>query len=412
MKLFSKKIFSLLFLVFVFSAFGLRSEAAVLRMRPSQSEISAGNIISIQITVDTLGKFINNAESIIQFPKDLLEVVSIDKKTSIFSLWVEEPSFSNAVGQVTFNGGVPNPGFTGNNGNIVSVIFRAKKPGVASIIFSNSAVRENDGLGTDILSGTSASEINILASAPVEPVKVVPVEEPKKAETPSDEKDKKIEQETPIFEEPLPPLNIDLYPSKIKVNESIEISGTAPYRYGLLKISLKDGDGLVQTHQVKTNSYYQFSFISQPILKEGNYTVWVETLADNENINLSSQNINILVEKPLLLSIGSYTIGLMKVLIPAAILLIIFILLIMYGWYKFFNLYRRVKKESLEAEKVLGKSFDILHSDLREYIQKLRKAEFKRKLTKEEIDFLEKFDSDLNDAEEIVSKEIKDISRK
>ncbi len=410
MRLFNKKIFNLVSLVFIFFVFGLKSEAAVLWARPSQSEVSVGNIISIQVTVDTSGKVINNAESIIQFPRDLLEVVSIDKKTSIFSLWVEEPSFSNTSGQVTFNGGVPNPGFVGGNGNIISVVFRAKKPGVASVIFSNSAVRENDGLGTDILSGVAGSEISIVAPKPVEPVKIEPVEEPKKSDVPVEDLDKKTE--TQVSDEPLPPLNIDLYPSKIKVNESIEISGTAPYRYGLLKVSLKDGDGLVQTHQVKTNSYYQFSFISQPILKEGNYTVWVETMADDKNINLSSQSINIFVEKPLILSIGSYTIGLMKVLIPAVILLIIFILLIMYGWYKFFNLYRRVKKESLEAEKVLSKSFDILHSDLREYIQKLRKAEFKRKLTKEEIEFLEKFDSDLNDAEDIVSKEIKDISRK
>ncbi len=410
MKLLNSKLLIAVFFAIFFFSFNQKVDAAFLQMRPSQNEVSVGNIINIQITVDTLGKVINNAESIIQFPKDLLEVVSIDKRSSIFSLWVEEPGFSNSVGQITFNGGVPNPGFTGGNGNIVSIIFRAKKTGLASIIFSNSAVRENDGLGTDIISGTSNSQINIINLPAVEPVKPVPVEEPKPALLPVEEKTKNEPESTDS--EIAPPLNIDLYPSKIKVNESIEISGTAPYKYGLLKISLKDKDGLVQTHQVKTNSYYQFSFISQPILKEGNYTVWVEALADDKNITLSSQNINIFVEKPLILSIGSYTIGLMKVLIPAAILVIIFILLIMYGWYKFFNLYRRVKKESLEAEKVLGKSFDILHSDLREYIQKLRKAEFKRKLTKEEIEFLEKFDDDLTDAEDIISKEIKDVSRK
>lgn len=410
MKLLNSKLLIAVFFAIFFFSFNQKVDAAFLQMRPSQNEVSVGNIINIQITVDTLGKVINNAESIIQFPKDLLEVVSIDKRSSIFSLWVEEPGFSNSVGQITFNGGVPNPGFTGGNGNIVSIIFRAKKTGLASIIFSNSAVRENDGLGTDIISGTSNSQINIINLPAVEPVKPVPVEEPKPALLPVEEQTKNEPESTDS--EIAPPLNIDLYPSKIKVNESIEISGTAPYKYGLLKISLKDKDGLVQTHQVKTNSYYQFSFISQPILKEGNYTVWVEALADDKNITLSSQNINIFVEKPLILSIGSYTIGLMKVLIPAAILVIIFILLIMYGWYKFFNLYRRVKKESLEAEKVLGKSFDILHSDLREYIQKLRKAEFKRKLTKEEIEFLEKFDDDLTDAEDIISKEIKDVSRK
>ena len=76
MKFFNKKILNSLLLVFIFFVFGIKSEAAVLMMKPSQSEISVGNIINIQVAVDTLGKFINNAESIIQFPKDLLEVVS------------------------------------------------------------------------------------------------------------------------------------------------------------------------------------------------------------------------------------------------------------------------------------------------------------------------------------------------
>lgn len=407
MKLLNSKLLIPVFLVALFFAFNQKVEAAILQTKPSQAEVSVGNILNIQITVDTLGKTINNAESLVQFPKDLLEVVSIDKRSSIFSLWVEEPSFSNSTGQITFNGGVPNPGFTGSNGNIVSIIFRAKKTGTASIIFSSSAVRENDGLGTDILSGRFGSQISVIDIKP-EPL---PVPIPQPVEVPS-EVDTKIETKPEPIVEPLMQLGIDLYPSKIKVNESIEISGTAPYQYASLQISLKNTDGLVQTYSAKSNSYYQFSFISQPILVEGNYTLWVEMLGDGGEIKLSSQKVNVLVEEPLILEVGSYTIGLMKILIPAVALLIIFILLVLYGWYKFFNLYRRVKKESYEAEKVLGKSFDILHADLREYITKLRKAEFKRKLTKEEIEFLGKFDDDLTDAEDIVSKEIKDISRK
>src|SRR3990167_11412007 len=125
-------ILSLFFFLFVFDKAG----AATLYIKPSQTEVSVGNIVNVQISVDTSGKFINNAESIVSFPKDLLEVVSLDNKSSIFSLWVENPSFSNSIGQATFNGGVPNPGFQGGNGNIISIIFKTKKVGTASIIFS------------------------------------------------------------------------------------------------------------------------------------------------------------------------------------------------------------------------------------------------------------------------------------
>jgi hypothetical protein len=122
-----------------------------------------GNIITMKVYVNTLGKSINNADAIIQFPTDMLDVISITKNSSIFSLWVEEPSFSNNIGTITFNGGVPSPGYTGQSGYIVSVTFKAKKQGTASILFTDGSVRENDGLGTDILTGKNGSTIQIIA---------------------------------------------------------------------------------------------------------------------------------------------------------------------------------------------------------------------------------------------------------
>ncbi len=133
-------------------------------------------------------------------------------------------------------------------------------------------------------------------------------------------------------------------------------------------------------------------------------------LKDNEEISLSSQTVTITVETPLLLQIGSYTIGLMKVLIPAAVLLILFLLVVLYGWLKFFRLYRKVRKESRQAEVILGKSFNILRKDLKAHITKLRRAQSSRNLTSEEVEFLEEFDGELSEAEGIIEKEVKDIS--
>lgn len=563
MKLFKSKTFISLFLLVIFFTFSNEVEAATLFLRPSQTEVSVGNIVNIQVSVDTVGKVINNAESIIQFPKDLLEVVSIDKRSSIFSLWVEEPGFSNSTGQIRFNGGVPNPGFIGGNGNVISIVFRTKVAGTASIIFSNSAVRENDGLGTDILSSKIGSEINILSNqtqtvesiisdfvitssshpnqnqwynkndlnfswdlpknaiavktllgaykdseptvyydSPIMSKSIKNVEDGTwyfhanystgtvwskaqhykvqidtisptnisvnsekdengkvtlrmkandslsgigyyKVEADSDNPitvksdvngeasvevpfyrsgehnltisvfDKagnKAETKTTITTDYVLELKIDSYPAKIKVNESIEVFGTAPYPYASLRISLKNKDDIVETYKVKSNSYSKFNFISQPVLTEGEYTLWVDMLKGNQEISLSSQKIIILIETPLLLQIGSYTVGLMKVLIPAVVLLLIFLLIILYGWHKFFSLYHKVKTESTEAKKVLGKSFDVLHKDLKDHVTKLRKVASKRKLTDEEVEFLEQFEEELFEAEQVIGKEVNDIS--
>ncbi len=145
------------------------AHAATISFSPSVSTVSVGNIVTVKALVNTAGKAINNADSIIQFPSDLLEVISVSKGGSVFSLWVEEPSFSNPLGRVTFNGGLPNPGFNGVSGEMVSVVFKAKKTGVATIAFSDSAVRENDGLGTDILTAKQSTTLQIGASVPVVP---------------------------------------------------------------------------------------------------------------------------------------------------------------------------------------------------------------------------------------------------
>ena len=151
--------------------------AATLTLSPSSTSVSVGNITTVSIKVNTGGLAVNNAEGVIQFPNDVLEVVSISKNSSIFTLWVEEPSFSNGAGRIVFNGGAANPGFNGSNGTIASIVFKAKKQGTASVLFTDGAVRKNDGLGTDILSSKSGSTISITTSVPVPvptPVPVVP----------------------------------------------------------------------------------------------------------------------------------------------------------------------------------------------------------------------------------------------
>lgn len=169
---FSKvNIFTVVIIIFVFSLFSTsRAEAASLYLRASNSKVTVGSLVTINLFVDTQGKTINNAEAAIQFSNDLVDVVSVSSRSSIFSLWVEAPSYSNGSGRVSFNGGVPDPGYNGGGGNVLSIIVKAKKAGTASFIFSGAAVRENDGLGTDILSGQSSASI-VISSNTAEPTK-------------------------------------------------------------------------------------------------------------------------------------------------------------------------------------------------------------------------------------------------
>jgi hypothetical protein len=135
--------------------------AASVSLRPLVAKVNLGASFTVSVDVNTQGKTINNAEAVITFPTDLVEVSSINSGGSIFTLWVEQPAFSNSSGLITFNGGVPNPGYTGSSGHILSIQFRSKASGTAVFSFASAAIRENDGLGTNIISGQTSASISI-----------------------------------------------------------------------------------------------------------------------------------------------------------------------------------------------------------------------------------------------------------
>jgi hypothetical protein len=187
LKQFNKNKFTFIVIICFFLPF--ISHAATLSISPSSTNISTNNILTVKVVVDTGGKYINNADATIQFSTDLLEVVSISKNSSVFSLWVEEPSFSNYTGKITFNGGAATPGFIGSSGTVASITFKAKKEGTASILFTDAFVRENDGLGTNILTSKNSGSIKI-ENAKTE----IPKTETPKSEIPKKEIIKKVEK--------------------------------------------------------------------------------------------------------------------------------------------------------------------------------------------------------------------------
>lgn len=139
----------------------LLAEAATLSARPLTTKVVAGGVFTVSVDLNSQGKTINNAEAVISYPPELVEVQSVSTGGSIFSLWVEPATFSNGSGTITFNGGAPNPGYTGSGGHILSAKFKAKAAGTAQISISSAAIRENDGLGTNVLTGQSGGQISI-----------------------------------------------------------------------------------------------------------------------------------------------------------------------------------------------------------------------------------------------------------
>jgi 5-hydroxyisourate hydrolase-like protein (transthyretin family) len=171
-----KSIISFIFAVVIFAVLPAVASAATLYFSPSSGEYVVGKTFSVSVYVSSADQAMNAASGVISFPSDKLEVTSLSKAGSIFTFWVQEPSFSNSAGTINFEGIVLNPGFTGSNGKVITITFRTKAAGNTPLTFSSGSVLANDGKGTNILTGMGDANFSIDTIQPVAPEIVTPAE--------------------------------------------------------------------------------------------------------------------------------------------------------------------------------------------------------------------------------------------
>ncbi|MDD5251424.1 MAG: hypothetical protein PHT12_02200 [Patescibacteria group bacterium] len=143
------------------------ASAATLYVSPASGSYGLEGTFSVNVYASSLDQAMNATSATIAFPPDKLEVTTLSKEGSIFSLWIQEPTISNADGVINFKGVVLNPGYMGAAGKILTVTFKAKAISTAAVNFSSARVLANDGKGTDILKGTIGATYGITAVAAV-----------------------------------------------------------------------------------------------------------------------------------------------------------------------------------------------------------------------------------------------------
>ena len=173
-KLFLAVFISAFVLLSVFAPLAQAANAS-LYFSPSSGSYDTGSTFRVSVFVSSANQAMNAASGVISYPKDKLEVTSLSKSGSIISLWVQEPSFSNSTGNITFEGIVLNPGFTGSSGKIITINFRVKSPGVAYVGFSSGAVLANDGTGVSILGSLGSASFSLGGAIPSVPGATTPV---------------------------------------------------------------------------------------------------------------------------------------------------------------------------------------------------------------------------------------------
>jgi len=157
----------LLMLFFV----SLPVKAATLEMALEKNITSVKDDVVVLVTINSEGQDVNTAQATISFPANLLEVTKIDQTSSVFSFWLEQPTFDNRAGTISFVGGSTS-GLKGSGLKIMHIAFRVKGSGSGRLGVTNGAITASDGTGSNVYNTSKGLDINIPTTAEFQSVKV------------------------------------------------------------------------------------------------------------------------------------------------------------------------------------------------------------------------------------------------
>ena len=435
---------------------------------------------------------LNAVSGVIAYPQDLLDLVSVSKNQSIISLWVQEPTFSNTSGTVRFEGIVLNPGFIGSNGKIITLTFKVKAKGSASLTFSSGSMLANDGEGTEVPSVKGKGQFTFTEAPVAQVEQIVPT-------APTQEKSNLLAALPIITSESNPPgtwsskvdgdfiftvpndvealrLLLDetpsstptvLYEPAITSKKLLDIKEGISYLHvqykningwgkmlhyrlqvdtkspsslsveetaiGTFKFTAQDDLSSIALYRVQIDGGAVVSFNSDglyvysvPETLVGEHALTVDVFDKAGNSTSTSRQFSIPVslqetpQIPVTVSpvpfspvhtVGITLITVLSIVIPCIALIFLLGVLLYLLWRSVGGLRARIDKEVLEARMIVHTAFALLRKDLKEDIATLKKASEKRKLTREESKILRRLQKNIDEAEDVISKEMLDIEK-
>lgn len=407
-------------------------QAATLYLSPSFGSGSVGKTFSVSVYVASKDEAINAASGVVSFPADKLEILSVSKSSSVFNLWVAEPSFSQSGGNFTFEGIVLNPGYTGAGGKIISASFKVKSAGTAKLSFSSGAILANDGEGTNILTGFGSATFNLVddnAPKPVTPITppveiikpITPIVEtpklttpttPEQPEPPNSSATSPVVASASTTEDNLttPPeitggknLALTSWPERIKVGATLTIKGKTS---GLNKVMVywQKGNETAVANEVLSDLNGNFSFITK-VMEAGNYRAWAEVKDAQGLLAINSDKVNIVVYDGIIKVIFNIFKQLWWLLIVLAVGALV------YAYFKS-PLAPGSHQHRKHLDRLLYNSLLLLRDGIKDQIKILMGAKARRRLNKEEIMVMDGLKKTLSNTDRFLAKEITIIKKR
>ena len=200
------------------------------------------------------------------------------------------------------------------------------------------------------------------------------------------------------------------YPEVLPSGNILVLRGVA-LPESTVTIHIKQKGEEVEMFDVPADETGSFTYIAAEKPEDGIYQVWAVATDVRGAISDESETVTIAVQPSGFLKIGSLAISWLSIIIPLIALILLAILFILYMIKHVIAFRKKIRDEATEAEEVLHEAITQLHFALAEHVKKLENARKRRALTKEEQKLVDDLNKKLDDAEKIVSKEIKDIKK-
>jgi len=143
---------------------------------PAEKEAHIGDTFVLDVRIDNEDECINVIDLVIEYDNKVVSAVDVGRGDSLITLWVEPPVIDDAAGTVSFSGGIPGGycgrivGDPGLSNLLAKVVFTTSgyklnpSEGDKGIVrlSDSSRVLLNDGLGTEVILGTTTAKVTLL----------------------------------------------------------------------------------------------------------------------------------------------------------------------------------------------------------------------------------------------------------
>ncbi len=202
----------------------------------------------------------------------------------------------------------------------------------------------------------------------------------------------------------------DAFPEILTEGDSLQFLGTT-YPYATLVVTITDSVGQPVTQEAVANSAGRFIMIWQKYLNKGLYTMTSHVVDERGAKSVSIDERLITVRPPALTRIGVPILNYMTFL---AIVIGGIAAIVLWSWYLLYHvrkLNRKLSSRLRAADESVHTQFKKLQRSVSQQVKALEAASERRTLTPEESRLIDGLRDAIDEAEEVVEREVKDIGK-